>query len=87
MRKDFPADNLKLIDVAKAKGKDLKMGHNGIGAASHLTCVLFFQLIGTEPTYVVYRGFGQTINDILSGAIDGCAIWSPPSVGRCRAAR
>ncbi len=72
MRKDFPADTLKaLIEVAKAKGKDLKMGHNGVGAASHLTCVLFFQLIGAEPTYVVYRGFGQTINDILSGAIDG----------------
>jgi tripartite-type tricarboxylate transporter receptor subunit TctC len=46
-------------------------GHSGIGAASHITCILLFQLIGAEPTYVSYRGFGQTINDILSGAIDG----------------
>jgi tripartite-type tricarboxylate transporter receptor subunit TctC len=29
------------------------------------------QLIGVEPTMVAYRGFGQTINDILFGAIDG----------------
>jgi tripartite-type tricarboxylate transporter receptor subunit TctC len=47
------------------------MGHNGIGSLAHLTCTVFFQLIGVEPTYVVFRGFGQTINDILSGAIDG----------------
>jgi putative tricarboxylic transport membrane protein len=72
VRKDFPADTLaEFVAYAKAKGKDLKMGHNGIGSAAHITCVLFFQLIGAEPTYVTYRGYGQTINDILSGAIDG----------------
>jgi len=41
------------------------------GSLAHLTCLFFFQLAGAEPTYVVYRGFGQTINDILSGSIDG----------------
>ncbi len=72
VRKDFPAQTLQeYIAYAKAQGKGLKMGHNGAGSLSHLTCVLFFQLINVEPTYVVYRGFGQTINDILSGAIDG----------------
>lgn len=72
VRKDFPANTLaEFISYAKSKGKDLKLGHSGIGAASHITCVLLFKLIGTEPTYVSYRGFGQTINDILSGSIDG----------------
>jgi tripartite-type tricarboxylate transporter receptor subunit TctC len=72
VRKDFPANTLaEFAAYAKAKGKDLKMGHSGIGAASHITCILLFQLIGTEPTYVTYRGYGQTINDILSGSIDG----------------
>jgi tripartite-type tricarboxylate transporter receptor subunit TctC len=72
VRKDFPANTLaEFTAYAKAKGKDLKMGHSGIGAASHITCILLFQIIGTEPTYVSYRGFGQTINDILSGSIDG----------------
>ena len=47
------------------------MGHSGIGTISHITCVLLFQLIGAQPSYVTYRGYGQTINDILSGSIDG----------------
>ena len=72
VRKDFPANTLaEFAAYAKSKGKDLKMGHSGIGAASQITCILLFQIIGTEPTYVSYRGFGQTINDILSGSIDG----------------
>ena len=72
VRKDFPAQTLQeFIAYARAKGKDLKMGHDGAGSLAHLTCVFFFQLAGAEPTYVVYRGFGQTINDILSGSIDG----------------
>jgi tripartite-type tricarboxylate transporter receptor subunit TctC len=72
VRKDFPADTLQeFLAYAKAKGKDLKMAHNGLGSLAHLTCVFFFQLAGVEPTYVVYRGFGQTINDILSGSVDG----------------
>ena len=72
VRKDFPATTLKeYIAYAKAKGKDLKLGHSGVGSASHITIVLLSQLIGVEPTMVAYRGFGQTGNDILSGAIDG----------------
>jgi len=72
VRKDLPPKDLKeFIAYAKAKGLDLKMGHSGVGAASHSGCLLFFQLIGVEPTYVAYRGFGQTINDIISGNLDG----------------
>jgi len=72
VRKDFPAATLQeFVAWAKANGKKLNLGHNGVGSLSHLTCLLFFQQAGVEPTYVVYRGFGQTINDILSGAIDG----------------
>lgn len=72
VRKDLPVTDLQgFIAYAKDKKKSLKMGHNGLGSLSHLSCLLFFQLLEVEPTYVVYRGFGQTINDILSGAIDG----------------
>jgi tripartite-type tricarboxylate transporter receptor subunit TctC len=72
VRKNFPASTLKeYVAYARAKGKDLKLGHSGIGSAPHITIVLLSQLIGIEPTMVSYRGFGQTINDILSGTIDG----------------
>lgn len=71
-RKDLPPNTLQeYVAYAKQKGKDLKIAHNGAGSLSHLTCVVFFNQIAVEPTYVVYRGYGQTINDILSGAVDG----------------
>jgi tripartite-type tricarboxylate transporter receptor subunit TctC len=72
VRPDFPAKDLKeFIAVAREKKDGLTMGHSGNGAASHITCLMFFGLIGTSPTYVPYRGFGQTINDIVSSKIDG----------------
>lgn len=71
-RKDLPPTTLQeYVAYAKEKGKGLKIAHNGAGSLSHLTCVVFFGQVGVEPTYVVYRGYGQVINDILSGAIDG----------------
>ena len=71
-RKDFPAATLaEFVAEARRLGKGLKVAHNGIGSFSHLSCLYFYQLIGVEPSWVVYRGFGQTINDLLSGAIDG----------------
>lgn len=71
-RKDLPANNLKdFIAYAREKGPNLKIGHSGVGAASYITCVLFFQLIGANPTLVPYRGFGQTVIDVMSGQIDG----------------
>jgi len=72
VRKDFPANTLmEYVAYARAKGKDLKLGHSGIGSPPHVTILLLSQLIGADPTMVSYRGFGQTINDILSGTIDG----------------
>lgn len=73
-RKDLPPTTLQeYVAYAKEKGKGLKIAHNGAGSLSHLTCVVFFHQVGVEPTYVVYRGYGQVINDILSGALDGPA--------------
>ncbi len=71
-RKDFPAENLKeFVSQAKAKGGELRMAHNGAGSLSHLTCLRFFQIINVQPTYVTYRGYGQTINDIMASKVDG----------------
>ncbi|MGL4812962.1 MAG: Bug family tripartite tricarboxylate transporter substrate binding protein [Beijerinckiaceae bacterium] len=72
VRNDFPAKDLKeFIAKAKEMQDKLTLGHSGNGAASHMTCLHFFGLIGVKPTYVPYRGFGQTINDIVSSKIDG----------------
>jgi tripartite-type tricarboxylate transporter receptor subunit TctC len=72
VRNDFPAKDLKeFIAVAKEKQDKLSFGHSGNGAASHTTCLMFFGLIGVQPTYIPYRGYGQTVNDIISSKVDG----------------
>ena len=72
VRKDFPANDLKeFIAKAREMQDKLTFGHSGNGAASHMTCLHFFGIIGVKPTYVPYRGFGQTVNDIVSAKIDG----------------
>ena len=43
VRKSLPVGTMKeFIAYARTKGRDLKFGHSGIGAASHMTCVLLF---------------------------------------------
>lgn len=81
VRNSLPVRTMtEFIAYARIKGRDLKFGHSGIGAASHMTCALLFKLIGADPTHVIYRGYGQTINDILSGSIDGsCDLVSSAS--------
>ncbi|KAA3506431.1 tripartite tricarboxylate transporter substrate binding protein BugD [Agrobacterium vitis] len=70
--KDFPAKNLEeFIDHAKSAKGAPAMGHGGIGAASHVACVMLFKLIGVEPNLIAYKGFGQTITDVLGGRIAG----------------
>jgi tripartite-type tricarboxylate transporter receptor subunit TctC len=72
IRNDFPAKDLKeFIAKAKEMQDKLTFGHSGNGAASHMACLHFFGIIGAKPTYVPYRGFGQTVNDIVGSKIDG----------------
>jgi hypothetical protein len=56
-RKDFPATNLsEFVDYLKQSGDKLKQAHGGIGASSHMACLLFNQALGIKPTSVAYRG-------------------------------
>ncbi len=70
-RKDFPARDLKeFIAVLKEKGGGLKQAHGGIGASSHMACLLFTTAIGAKPTLVAYRGTGPAMNDLIGGHVD-----------------
>ena len=47
-RKDFPAENLsEFVAYLKENGDKLKQAHGGIGASSHMACLLFNQAL--EP--------------------------------------
>ena len=70
-RKDFPAQDMKeFVAVLREKGEAIKQGHGGIGASSHMACVLFNAAVGTKPTLVAYRGSAPALNDVVGGHID-----------------
>src|SRR5437660_12441153 len=70
-RKDFPAENLsEFVAYLKANGDKLKQAHGGIGASSHMACLLFNQALGIRPTPVAYRGTAPAMNDLVGGHVD-----------------
>ena len=70
-RKDFPADNLReFVDYLKRNGDQVKQAHGGIGASSHMACLLFTAQAGVKPSQVAYRGTAPALNDLIGGHVD-----------------
>lgn len=70
-RKDFPAKDLReFIAYLKQNGDKVRQAHGGIGASSHMACLLFTSELGLKPTPVAYRGTGPAMNDLVGGHVD-----------------
>jgi tripartite-type tricarboxylate transporter receptor subunit TctC len=70
-RKDFPAKDVsEFVALLKQKGGDIKQAHGGIGASSHMACLLFTAELGVHPNAIAYRGTGPAMNDLVGGHID-----------------
>ena len=70
-RKDFPAKDLReFIAYVKENGDKVRQAHGGIGASSHMACLLFNSQLGLKPSSVAYRGTGPAVNDIIGGHVD-----------------
>jgi tripartite-type tricarboxylate transporter receptor subunit TctC len=70
-RKDFPAKDAKeFVAYLKKNGDKVKEAHGGIGASSHMACLVFNTELGIKPTLVAYRGTGPAVNDLVGGHID-----------------
>lgn len=70
-RKDFPAKDLReLIAYVKQNGANVKQAHGGVGASSHMACLLFNSQFGLRPSSIAYRGTGPAVNDLLGGHVD-----------------
>jgi len=70
-RKDFPATNLsEFIALLKQSGDKLKEAHGGVGASSHMACLLLNQALNVRPTLVAYRGTAPAMNDLVGGHVD-----------------
>src|SRR5262249_26293337 len=49
-RKDFPAKNIQeFIAYLKENGEKVKQAHGGVGASSHMACLLFTSQLGLKP--------------------------------------
>jgi tripartite-type tricarboxylate transporter receptor subunit TctC len=59
-----------LIRLAKEKPEGLTFGSSGVGAASHLSGLLFASETGIRMLHVPYKGTGPAVTDLLGGRID-----------------
>ncbi len=59
-----------LIRISKDKPESLTFGSSGVGAASHLSGVLFESEAGIKMLHVPYKGTGPGATDLLAGRID-----------------
>ena len=70
-RKDFPARDLKeFVSYLKQNVDQVKEAHGGVGASSHMACLLFNQALDIRPTLVAYRGSAPAMNDLVGGHVD-----------------
>ncbi|HUI95518.1 MAG TPA: tripartite tricarboxylate transporter substrate-binding protein [Xanthobacteraceae bacterium] len=67
----LPPNNFaELLKWAKEPGRNVKIGHAGVGSYAHLAGVLVAQELGLKVTQVAYRGAGPALVDLLSGQVD-----------------
>src|SRR6059058_5961885 len=59
-----------LVRLAKEKPEGLTFGSSGVGAASHLSGLLFATETGIKLLHVPYKGTGPAVTDLLGGRID-----------------
>jgi tripartite-type tricarboxylate transporter receptor subunit TctC len=70
-RKDLPVSNLQeFVAYARANHAKMQFGSAGVGAGTHLPCVLLNNAIGLEITHIPYRGAGPAMQDLIAGRID-----------------
>jgi len=71
VRKDFPAKDVKeFIAYVKANPGKVNYASQGNGTTSHLTGVMFDNLVGTKMNHVPYRGTAPALNDLLGSHVD-----------------
>lgn len=85
-RKALPVTTLaELIELIRKDPTKLNNGHGGVGATSHVACLLFTSLIGARPPMVAYRGSGPALQDLVAGTHDFMCDQIPHTVGQVQA--
>ena len=70
-RPSLPPNNFKeLLTWMKEPGREIQIGHPGVGSYGHLAGVLVAQELGVKVTQVPYRGAGPALVDLLGDLVD-----------------
>jgi tripartite-type tricarboxylate transporter receptor subunit TctC len=64
------ASTADLIRLARERPQGLTFGSSGVGAASHLSGLLFASATGIKLLHIPYKGTGPAVTDLLGGRID-----------------
>jgi tripartite-type tricarboxylate transporter receptor subunit TctC len=64
------ASTADLIRLARERPQGLTFGSAGVGAASHLSGLLFASATGIKLLHIPYKGTGPAVTDLLGGRID-----------------
>jgi tripartite-type tricarboxylate transporter receptor subunit TctC len=82
-KKDLPVNSLReFIPYAKARPGALNFGTSGYGSTVHLVAEIMMRQSGIKMQHVPYKGGGQSMTDLLSGALDVLFTSSPVAVGQ-----
>jgi len=86
VKKDSPAKTLQdLVAALKTDASKLTNGHGGVGATSHVSCLLFTALAGGRAPMIGYRGSGPALNDLITGQYDFLCDQIPHTIGHVEA--
>ena len=86
VKKDSPAKTLQdLVATLKTDASRLTNGHGGVGATSHVSCLLFTALAGGRAPMIGYRGSGPALNDLITGQYDFLCDQIPHTIGHVEA--
>lgn len=70
-RNDLPVKSLsEFMAYVKMNQGKMQYGSGGAGSATHISCVLLNQAIGTSITHVPYRGAGPALQELMGGRLD-----------------
>jgi tripartite-type tricarboxylate transporter receptor subunit TctC len=82
-RKGLPVNSLQeFIAYAKGRPGALNYGSSGHGSVVHLMAEMMMREAGIAMQHVPYKGGGQSMTDLLSGALDVLFTSSPVAIGQ-----
>jgi tripartite-type tricarboxylate transporter receptor subunit TctC len=86
VKKTSPINTLQdLVAQLKSDPSRLTNGHAGVGATSHVACVLFTGLAGGRAPMASYRGSGPAFNDLIAEHYDFLCDQIPHTIGHVEA--